>query len=62
MIDFKNTRNFILPINIHILDSETNVMPDGRLYIYGSFDDRTDPYCSAIRTHPGLKAGKRGKY
>ena len=27
-------------------DSEGHVMPDGKLYLYGSFDDREDVYCS----------------
>ncbi len=42
----KNMRNPILPIDIHIPDSEAHVMPDGKLYIYGSFDDRDDIFCS----------------
>ena len=45
-IHFQNTRNPILPLNIHVPDSEAHVMPDGKLYIYGSFDDREDTYCS----------------
>ncbi|WP_251388873.1 family 43 glycosylhydrolase [Mediterraneibacter agrestimuris] len=43
---FKNTRNPILPLEYHIPDSEGHMMPDGKLYIYGSFDDREDVYCS----------------
>ena len=46
MIQYKNTRNPILPVEYHIPDSEGHVMPDGKLYIYGSFDDRDDVYCS----------------
>lgn len=46
MITFKNQRNPILPQKYHIPDSEAHVMPDGRLYVYGSFDDREDMYCS----------------
>ncbi|MFV0441194.1 MAG: family 43 glycosylhydrolase [Lachnospirales bacterium] len=42
----ENTRNPILPLDIHIPDSEAHVMPDGNLYIYGSFDERNDMYCS----------------
>ena len=42
-----NTHNPILPIDIHIPDSEAHVMPDGQLYIYGSYDDRDDVYCSS---------------
>lgn len=43
---YKNTRNPILPLEYHIPDSEGHVMPDGKLYIYGSYDDREDVYCS----------------
>lgn len=46
MREFKNRRNPILPLDIHIPDSEGHVMPDGKLYLYGSFDDREDVYCS----------------
>lgn len=45
-IEYKNRRNPILPLDIHVPDSEGHVMPDGKLYIYGSFDDREDTYCS----------------
>lgn len=41
-----NRRNPVLPLDIHIPDSEAHVMPDGKLYVYGSFDDREDVYCS----------------
>lgn len=44
--EITNRRNPILPLDIHIPDSEAHVMPDGKLYIYGSFDDREDVYCS----------------
>lgn len=44
--NYKNTRNPILPLDIHVPDSEGHVMPDGKLYIYGSFDDREDVFCS----------------
>ena len=43
---YKNQRNPILPLKYHIPDSEGHVMPDGKLYIYGSYDDRSDVYCS----------------
>ncbi len=46
MREYKNMRNPILPLDIHIPDSEGHVMPDGKLYIYGSYDDREDVYCS----------------
>ncbi|HHV09184.1 MAG TPA: family 43 glycosylhydrolase [Clostridiales bacterium] len=42
----KNRRNPILPLEYHIPDGEAHVMPDGRLYIYGSFDNQEDTYCS----------------
>lgn len=45
-IEYKNRRNPILPLDIHVPDSEGHVMPDGKLYIYGSFDDREETYCS----------------
>lgn len=43
---YHNTRNPILPLAYHVPDSEAHVMPDGKLYIYGSFDDREDVFCS----------------
>lgn len=43
---FENQRNPILPLRFHVPDSEAHIMPDGRLYIYGSFDNREDVYCS----------------
>ncbi len=43
---FKNMRNPVLPLKYHVPDSEAHVMPDGKLYIYGSFDDRGDVFCS----------------
>lgn len=46
MTNFKNKRNPVLPLEYHIPDSEAHVMPDGRLYIYGSYDDREDVFCS----------------
>ena len=46
MSEYKNNRNPILPIDIHIPDGEAHVMPDGKLYIYGSYDDMGDEYCS----------------
>ena len=46
MREFKNRRNPILPLEFHIPDSEAHVMPDGKLYLYGSFDNREDVYCS----------------
>ena len=46
MREFSNRRNPILPLEYHVPDSEGHVMPDGKLYVYGSFDDREDVYCS----------------
>lgn len=43
---YVNQRNPILPLEYHIPDSEGHIMPDGKLYIYGSYDDREDVYCS----------------
>ena len=42
----RNRRNPLLPPKIHIPDCEAHVMPDGRLYLYGSFDAYEDLYCS----------------
>lgn len=46
MKTLKNRRNPVLPVEYHIPDSEGHVMSDGKLYIYGSYDDREDVYCS----------------
>lgn len=46
MREFSNRRNPILPLEYHVPDSEGHVMADGKLYVYGSFDDRADVYCS----------------
>lgn len=43
---YENQRNPILPLQFHVPDSEGHVMPDGKLYVYGSFDNREDVYCS----------------
>ena len=43
---YENQRNPILPLQFHVPDSEGHVMPDGKLYVYGSFDNREDIYCS----------------
>ena len=34
----------VLPPYWHIPDSEAHVMPDGKLYIYGSYDDGKHVY------------------
>ncbi|MDL2250349.1 hypothetical protein LJC51_06820 [Lachnospiraceae bacterium OttesenSCG-928-J05] len=46
MREFTNRRNPILPVEYHILDGEAHVFSDGKLYIYGSLDNREDDYCS----------------
>ena len=51
MKTFQNRRNPILPLDVHIPDSEAHMMPDGKLYLYGSYDDREDTYCSE-KYHP----------
>ncbi|AJG98226.1 xylosidase [Clostridium beijerinckii] len=47
MKEFKNCRNPVLPTYLHIPDSEAHIMPDGRVYVYGSWDQYDeDVYCS----------------
>lgn len=46
MREYRNLRNPILPLDIHIPDSEAHMMPDGKLYIYGSYDSEQNVYCS----------------
>ena len=41
-------RNPVLPPEHHIPDGEAHVMPDGKLYVYGSYDNQQDFYCSNI--------------
>ena len=43
---YKNARNPILPLSHHVPDCEAHVFSDGKLYIYGSYDDYSDVYCS----------------
>ncbi|WP_456284363.1 family 43 glycosylhydrolase [Microbacterium sp. JZ101] len=38
--------NPVLPPDVWIPDGEAHVMPDGRLYVYGSLDRHEDVYCS----------------
>lgn len=45
MTVYKDCRNPVLPPSLHIPDPEAHVMPDGRVYIYGSLDTTTDTYC-----------------
>lgn len=46
MKEFINNRNPVLPPDYHIPDAEAHVMPDGRVYVYGSYDDLPGEYCS----------------
>ena len=46
MQEFINTHNPVLPVSVHVPDCEAHVMSDGKLYLYGSYDDREDAYCS----------------
>lgn len=39
-------RNPLLPSRFHIPDGEAHVMPDGKVYLYGSLDKTTDGFCS----------------
>ena len=46
MREYTNRRNPLLPTDIHVPDAEAHVMPDGRLYLYGSYDLREEVFCS----------------
>lgn len=46
MDTWTNGHNPLLPPEHHIPDGEAHVMPDGRLYVYGSYDNQQDFYCS----------------
>ncbi len=43
---FYNLRNPLLPAACHMPDCEARVFSDGRLYLYGSWDEAEDHYCS----------------
>lgn len=44
---FEDCRNPVLPPDLHIPDPEAHVMPDGRIYVYGSWDQLDDgTFCS----------------
>jgi hypothetical protein len=47
-IQWQNQRNPILPPDIHLADPEAHVMPDGKLYLYGSLDAQSDLFCSDL--------------
>jgi arabinoxylan arabinofuranohydrolase len=46
METYSNARNPVLPLGCHVPDGEARVMPDGRLYVYGSLDREPGVYCS----------------
>jgi len=43
---YYDCRNPVLPPDLHIPDPEAHVMPDGRVYVYGSWDQSDQHYCS----------------
>ncbi len=45
-IKFVNSHNPVLPLNCYVPDGEAHVMPDGKLYIYGSWDSMDNKWCS----------------
>lgn len=45
-MQYTNRRNPVLPVSMHVPDGEAHMMSDGGLYIYGSYDDRENEYCS----------------
>lgn len=46
MQKYKDCRNPVLPIELHIPDPEAHVMPNGRVYVYGSWDQEENIFCS----------------
>lgn len=57
-MEFINQRNPLLPLKHHIPDGEAHVMPDGKLYVYGSYDALDTAYCSEkyhVVSTPDLK-------
>ena len=46
MKEYKDCRNPVLPPHICIPDPEAHVMPDGRVYVYGSWDQEEKVFCS----------------
>lgn len=44
--EYFNSRNPLLPPDVFVPDVEAHVMPDGKLYLYGSYDMFDDQYCS----------------
>lgn len=43
---YTDCRNPVLPPYVHIAHPEAYVMPDGRVYVYGSWDQFDETYCS----------------
>lgn len=43
---YHNAHNPLLPLKHHMPDVEAHVMSDGKLYLYGSYDDCKKEYCS----------------
>ena len=43
---FTDCRNPVLPPEYHIADPEAHVMPDSHVYVYGSWDQSPESYCS----------------
>jgi hypothetical protein len=39
-------RNPVLDIGVHIADPEAHIMPDGRVYVYGSLDTKAEEFSS----------------
>lgn len=46
MKEYKDCRNPVLPPHMCIPDPEAHVMPDGRVYVYGSWDQEEKGFCS----------------
>lgn len=46
MNKFKDCRNPVFPVNLHIPDAEAHIMPDKRVYVYGSWDQEENIFCS----------------
>src|SRR5574344_623643 len=43
-----SAQNPIPPMGVYLADPAAHVMPDGKLYVYGSNDEARDHYCSSI--------------
>ena len=59
-MQYQNQRNPVLPLACHVPDGEAHVMPDGALYVYGSWDDGEKYYCSGeYHVGGGCPLGRR---